>query len=676
MPDGRFMYVSQYSMYGDGFYHEGTDACSPSSGIDKSYVYRVPLDSLKIDKAIKVGAVPKFLAVTPDQKYLLVSNWCSYTLSVVDVHTSKQIESIYLGPYPRGIAVDPESRYAYVAVMGSYDIARVDLSTFKVSWISGVGSGPRHLCMAGNGKYLYATLNARATSPRSTPQTRTVVDKVYTGQQPRSMTIAPDGKSLYVVNYDSSTMTKVRTSDMKVIQTVNTNALPIGITYDAPTKSRVGLLLHRQHHGVRRPLSRRMSMHDITPEDAAAAREMLEWALDAAREPAGGPAAGDDSRGAARADRPRDRHGGRHAAAPGRRLPDGDPPRPPPVSGLHPGGADGDGGDRRHGPLTGDDLRRQPPRGRCGGRRRGCGASLARRCRRLSAARGERFAAAGVRSSSPAPRRTRRWPRRRGSWAAISASRRRPTTTGASPAPPWPLPSRASSRRTWSPSWPRPGRRTTAPWTTSPASPRCAPRAASGCTSTAPTAARRLLAHAPLLFEGIERADSFIVNPHKWLYAPFDCAAVIYRDGARARQALTQEADYLDAISDDAVGNPSDLAIHLTRRPRGLPLWASVMAYGTAAYTEAVDHCLDIAEYAAQRILATPDLELALEPALTVMLFRRRGWSADDYTAWSEEALRSGLAGRRALSQSLRHDSRRCSSRSSPRRSRSFGDSG
>jgi len=69
------------------------------------------------------------------------------------------------------------------------------------------------------------------------PATRKVVDKVYTGAQPRSMAIAPDGKSLYVVNYDSSTMTKVRTSDMKVIQTVSTNALPIGITYDLPTRS-------------------------------------------------------------------------------------------------------------------------------------------------------------------------------------------------------------------------------------------------------------------------------------------------------------------------------------------------------------------------------------------------------------------------------------------------------
>ena len=236
-PDGRFMYVSQYSMYGDGFYHEGTDACSPSSGIDKSYVYRVPLGSLRIDKAIKVGAVPKFLAVTPDQKYLLVSNWCSYTLSVVDVHTSKIVESVYLGPYPRGIAVSPDSRTAYVALMGTSNIACVDLQTFEVSWITGVGSGPRHVCIAGNGKYLYATLNAEGSVAKIDTATRTVVDKVSTGQQPRSMAIAPDGKSLYVVNYDSSTMTKVRASDMKVIQTVNTNALPIGITYDLPTKA-------------------------------------------------------------------------------------------------------------------------------------------------------------------------------------------------------------------------------------------------------------------------------------------------------------------------------------------------------------------------------------------------------------------------------------------------------
>ena len=234
-PDGRFAYVSQYSMYGSGFV-EGHDTCSPGGASD-SYVYRVSLADLKIDKVIKVGEVPKYLAVTPDQKYLLVSNWCSYSLSVIDVHTSKVVKSVSLGPYPRGIAVSPDSKTAYVAVMGTTNIAVVDLTDFSLSWISGVGSGPRHLCMAGNGKYLYATLNGEGNVAKIDPKTKRVVDKVYTGSEPRSMAIAPDGKSLFVVNYNSSTMSQVRTSDMKVIDSVGTDSLPIGITYDAPTKS-------------------------------------------------------------------------------------------------------------------------------------------------------------------------------------------------------------------------------------------------------------------------------------------------------------------------------------------------------------------------------------------------------------------------------------------------------
>jgi L-2,4-diaminobutyrate decarboxylase len=146
------------------------------------------------------------------------------------------------------------------------------------------------------------------------------------------------------------------------------------------------------------------------------------------------------------------------------------------------------------------------------------------------------------------------------------------------------------------------------------------------------------------LLAGIERADSFIVDPHKMLYTPFDCAAVIYRDGAAACGALTQTADYLEAVCDVETPNPSDLAIHLTRRVRGVPLWASVVAYGTDAYAAAVDHCLDIAAYAARRIDESPVLEAAIEPAFTVILVRRRGWTADDYAAWCEDALARGVA--------------------------------
>lgn len=235
-PDHRFMYISQYSMFGDGFIHPGGDVCTPSSGIDNSFVYRVPLDSLKIDAVIKVGAVPKYLAVTPNGRYLLVANWCSYSLSVVSTASNKQVRSVKLGPYPRGIVVTPDSRTAYVAIMGGRDVAAVDLESFEVDWIKDVGSQPRHLLMSPDGASLYVSINAEGKIARinlATGKTK----EVATGRAPRSMAMAPDGGSLYVVNYASNTLSKVRTKDMKVIQVVNTDPAPIGVTHDAPTRS-------------------------------------------------------------------------------------------------------------------------------------------------------------------------------------------------------------------------------------------------------------------------------------------------------------------------------------------------------------------------------------------------------------------------------------------------------
>jgi len=146
------------------------------------------------------------------------------------------------------------------------------------------------------------------------------------------------------------------------------------------------------------------------------------------------------------------------------------------------------------------------------------------------------------------------------------------------------------------------------------------------------------------LFRGIEQADSVTVDPHKWLFTPLDCAAVIYRDPDVARAAHRQSASYLDATSIEGSDNPADYAVHLTRRARGVPLWASLVANGTDAYVDAVERCLETATYAAKCVDASADLELVTEPQLSVVLFRRRGWRAEDYARWSQEAWGSGLA--------------------------------
>jgi YVTN family beta-propeller protein len=231
-PDARYAYVSNYSMYGPGYAREGSDRCSPSSPIDSSFVYRLNMRRLRIDRVGRVGQVPKYVATTPNGRLVLVTNWCSYDLSVLSSRTLTELRRVRLGTYPRGIAVHPRSHTAYVAVMGSTRIAAVDLGSFRVRWIEGVGSGPRHLVIDPAGRWLYATLNGEGRVAKIDLRTRRVVDRVATGAAPRSMTLAEDGRSLYVVNYHSDTVSKLRTSDLRVLQVVQTNRHPIGIAYD------------------------------------------------------------------------------------------------------------------------------------------------------------------------------------------------------------------------------------------------------------------------------------------------------------------------------------------------------------------------------------------------------------------------------------------------------------
>lgn len=141
-------------------------------------------------------------------------------------------------------------------------------------------------------------------------------------------------------------------------------------------------------------------------------------------------------------------------------------------------------------------------------------------------------------------------------------------------------------------------------------------------------------------YEGIEHADSFVVDPHKWLFAPFDCAALIYRNPGLARAVHTQDASYLDVLhTDGGEWNPTDYAYHLTRRARGLPLWFSLAVNGTDAYTEAIERGLGLARETAELIKESDHLELIREPELSAVLFRRPGWTAQDYYAWSERLL-------------------------------------
>lgn len=245
--DGSQLWVSNYSMYGPGFDAPGGDTCGPRQDLDHSYLYRIDTESLEIADVVEVGSVPKFVDVTPDGRYALVTNWCTWDLSIVntgiDGSDAREVARVPIGRYPRGIAVSPDSTTAYVAVMGAEHLAVVDLDAATdgqgedaVTRIDDVGNGPRHLNISPDGSTLYVTLNQDGKVAKVDVESGEVVARIATGEAPRSSVLSPDGTALFVVNYESDTVSRVRTSDMEVLETVAVDHHPIGITYDAVTE--------------------------------------------------------------------------------------------------------------------------------------------------------------------------------------------------------------------------------------------------------------------------------------------------------------------------------------------------------------------------------------------------------------------------------------------------------
>ena len=242
-PDGSYLYVTNYAMYGKGFNREGTDICNPADKYDRSFVYRIKTSTWYIDAAYRVGVVPKVIDVTPDNKYILVTNWCSYDLYVISVETQKVVKVLKIGAYPRGITVSQDSQFAFVAQMGGSVIHKINLSTWERELLN-IGSNPRAIVLSPDNSTLYATLNSSGRVVAFDLTSKKVVHSVKTGSASRSLDISSDGTALYVVNFTSDTVSKVRVSDFKVLQKIKVCDEPIGITYE-PLHKRVWVACYK-----------------------------------------------------------------------------------------------------------------------------------------------------------------------------------------------------------------------------------------------------------------------------------------------------------------------------------------------------------------------------------------------------------------------------------------------
>src|SRR5690242_1835881 len=151
------------------------------------------------------------------------------------------------------------------------------------------------------------------------------------------------------------------------------------------------------------------------------------------------------------------------------------------------------------------------------------------------------------------------------------------------------------------------------------------------------------------LLGGIERADSVTLDPHKWLFQPFECGGVLVREGERLARTFAIHPDYLDSTETHATGevNLGEWGLQLSRGTHALKVWMSVQAFGLAAFRAAIDRNMELAAYAEDLVHAHDTLTLMAPASLGIVCFRREWPGCDE-----AETERRGIALADALERS------------------------
>lgn len=235
--DGQYAYVSQYSLANIGA--PADDLVTNGTNIAPSVVYRYSVTDQNWDQVIRVGRIPKYLALTPDESKLLVSNWGDSDLSIIDTQTAQEIDRIPLNSAPRGIVVLSDNQTAFVTAMFAHEVYEVNIETgeSQLAFSMGEGSRPRHLILDNNEEKMYLTLSGTNELVRFDVETRTEERRSTIGPEPRTMEISADGTALYVVNYHDNSMSKIDIESMTEIQRLPTSIKPIGVSFEPTTNT-------------------------------------------------------------------------------------------------------------------------------------------------------------------------------------------------------------------------------------------------------------------------------------------------------------------------------------------------------------------------------------------------------------------------------------------------------
>lgn len=184
---------------------------------------------------IKTGKTPKVIARTADDKTLLVSNWHSYTVSVLDINYKKYPfatvqKEVAVSSIPRGVVIDDAKQTSYVAIMGGASLAKIDNTSWTLNGQVSVASNPRHVLMDRKGR-LFVSYNKLGQVACVDPGTGKTLFTANTAAQPRTIALSKNGQYLFVTCYKGEMVTvfEVLENSFKEIASLPCKGLPVGI---------------------------------------------------------------------------------------------------------------------------------------------------------------------------------------------------------------------------------------------------------------------------------------------------------------------------------------------------------------------------------------------------------------------------------------------------------------
>lgn len=206
----------------------------PQKKITVIYPGKAEKDSFRVP-LIRTGKTPKVISKTADDKHLLVSNWHSYTVSILAMDTTifpaaRMLDTLPVVSIPRGIAVDDKRKKSYVAIMGGSIIDVINNETWEKEQPIQVISNPRHVVIDSTGR-LYISYNKLAKIACVEPSTGETLFSAETHAQPRTIILSKNQQFLFVTCYSSDFMDvyKIKETQFEKVASLPCKGHPVGV---------------------------------------------------------------------------------------------------------------------------------------------------------------------------------------------------------------------------------------------------------------------------------------------------------------------------------------------------------------------------------------------------------------------------------------------------------------